>query len=217
MNREMDMAEVSDGKLYGLDDMVKADCGGCKGCSMCCEDMVDTIILDPLDIYRLTNALHTTFEAMLGTQLELEVYDGLILPHLKKSIKTGGCPFLDENRRCSVHADRPGFCRIFPLGRYYQDGDFTYILQVHECPKPKTKIRVRKWVDISDADKNRVFINQWHDLQKEMQTSLSRCEEVLQKNLTLQFLKIFYLTPYTEEDFYAQFELRYRTMRSILQ
>ena len=57
---------------------------------MCCEDMVDTIILDPLDIYRLTNALHTTFEAMLGTQLELEVYDGLILPHLKKSIKTGG-------------------------------------------------------------------------------------------------------------------------------
>ena len=97
--------------------MVKADCGGCKGCSMCCEDMVDTIILDPLDIYRLTNALHTTFEAMLGTQLELEVYDGLILPHLKKSIKTGGCPFLDENRRCSVHADRPGFCRIFPLGR----------------------------------------------------------------------------------------------------
>ena len=25
MNREMDMAEVSDGKLYGLDDMVKAD------------------------------------------------------------------------------------------------------------------------------------------------------------------------------------------------
>ena len=28
MNREMDMAEVSDGKLYGLDDMVKADCAG---------------------------------------------------------------------------------------------------------------------------------------------------------------------------------------------
>ena len=31
MKREMDMAEVSDGKLYGLDDMVKADCAGCEG------------------------------------------------------------------------------------------------------------------------------------------------------------------------------------------
>lgn len=36
MNREMDMAEVSDGKLYGLDDMVKADCAGCEGCHACC-------------------------------------------------------------------------------------------------------------------------------------------------------------------------------------
>ena len=90
MERNVDIKEISDGRTYRDNDMVKADCGGCKGCSMCCEDMVDTIILDPLDIYRLTNALHTTFEAMLGTQLELEVYDGLILPHLKKSIKTGG-------------------------------------------------------------------------------------------------------------------------------
>ena len=30
MKREMDMAEVSDGKLYGLDDMVKADCAGVR-------------------------------------------------------------------------------------------------------------------------------------------------------------------------------------------
>ena len=35
MNREMDMAEVSDGKLYGLDDMVKADCAGIAGIHVC--------------------------------------------------------------------------------------------------------------------------------------------------------------------------------------
>lgn len=29
MEREIDMKEVSDGRLYGLRDMVKADCGGC--------------------------------------------------------------------------------------------------------------------------------------------------------------------------------------------
>lgn len=37
MEREIDMKEVSDGRLYGLRDMVKADCGGCAGCSQCCE------------------------------------------------------------------------------------------------------------------------------------------------------------------------------------
>ena len=37
MEREIDMKEVSDGRLYGPRDMVKADCGGCAGCSQCCE------------------------------------------------------------------------------------------------------------------------------------------------------------------------------------
>ena len=217
MKRDVDILDISDGRFYRENDMVKADCGGCVGCSMCCRDMVDTIVLDPLDVWHLTNRLGLPFEEMLDKQLMLDVFDGLILPRLKESRETEGCPFLDGDGRCSVHADRPGFCRIFPLGRYYENGDFTYILQVKECPRPKTKIKVKKWIDIPDMDKNRKFINQWHGLQKEMQDRLAQCEEVLQKNLTLQFLKIFYLTPYTKDDFYAQFESRYRTIRSILQ
>lgn len=40
-------------KLYKAGDMVKADCGGCQGCSECCRGMGDSIKLDPLDVYRL--------------------------------------------------------------------------------------------------------------------------------------------------------------------
>ncbi len=36
MLREVDIKEISDGRLYGVNDMVKADCGGCAGCSVCC-------------------------------------------------------------------------------------------------------------------------------------------------------------------------------------
>ena len=39
MERNVDIIEISDGRTYRDNDMVKADCGGCKGCSMCCEDM----------------------------------------------------------------------------------------------------------------------------------------------------------------------------------
>ena len=31
MKRNIDMNEISDGKLYELNDMVKADCNDCKG------------------------------------------------------------------------------------------------------------------------------------------------------------------------------------------
>ena len=39
MERRIDLAEISDGKLYGAEDMVKADCGDCEGCSACCQGM----------------------------------------------------------------------------------------------------------------------------------------------------------------------------------
>ena len=69
MEREIDMKEVSDGRLYGLRDMVKADCGGCQGCSDCCESMGSTIILDPYDVWRLTKGLKTSFDELLRDKL----------------------------------------------------------------------------------------------------------------------------------------------------
>ena len=47
MDRYIDLNEVSDGKLYTSNDLVKAGCNDCQGCSACCESMADTIILDP--------------------------------------------------------------------------------------------------------------------------------------------------------------------------
>lgn len=53
MNRDVDVRDISDGRFYTANDLVKADTGGCDGCSECCRSMVDTIILDPWDIYML--------------------------------------------------------------------------------------------------------------------------------------------------------------------
>ena len=55
MNKNLE--EISDGKIYGLHDMVRAACNDCEGCHFCCEDMGDSIILDPLDVYLLQKNL----------------------------------------------------------------------------------------------------------------------------------------------------------------
>ncbi len=81
MLRDINLNEVSDGKLYGINDMARADCNGCKGCSSCCQGMGHSIILDPLDICRLTYGLHKTFEELLNQSIELNVVDGIILPN----------------------------------------------------------------------------------------------------------------------------------------
>ena len=39
MKRNVTLEEISDGNLYEANDMVKADCQDCKGCSDCCQDV----------------------------------------------------------------------------------------------------------------------------------------------------------------------------------
>ena len=128
MLRDIDLNEISDGRLYTANDMVKADCMGCQGCASCCQGMGDSIVLDPYDMYRLCMGLKTTPAALLASSLELGVVDGLILPHLKMNGNTDSCMYLNKDSRCSIHPFRPGFCRLFPLGRYYENNSFSYLL-----------------------------------------------------------------------------------------
>ena len=71
MLRDIDLKEISDGRFYGLNDMVKADCGGCEGCSACCRGMGSSILLDPLDAARLSIGTNKTFEGMVNEEIEL--------------------------------------------------------------------------------------------------------------------------------------------------
>ena len=77
MERMIDLKEISDGRLYTAEDMVKADCQDCKGCSACCRGMGSSIILDPYDIYQLELGLHLSFEKLLAGYLELNVVEGM--------------------------------------------------------------------------------------------------------------------------------------------
>lgn len=211
MEREIDMKEVSDGRFYGLRDMVRADCGGCEGCSDCCRGMGSSIVLDPYDVYRLTTGLNLSFEQLLEEKVELNIVEGIILPNLKMAGPQEQCGFLNEEGRCGIHPFRPGMCRIFPLGRYYENESFQYFLQVHECKKePKTKVKVQKWIDTPEAKKNEAFIIQWHYFLKQLSGRIEHTEEgSFQKSLSMYILKNFYLKPYERDrDFYDQFQER---------
>ena len=137
MKRNIDMQEVSDGKLYTSADLARLGCSDCAGCSDCCQGMGESIILDPYDIYQLTKRLGCTFQDLLQDKIELNPVDGVILPNLALNGSEEKCGFLNEQGRCSIHAIRPGFCRLFPLGRIYEDHTFHYFLQIHECKKTK--------------------------------------------------------------------------------
>lgn len=188
--------------------MVKADCGGCDGCSDCCRGMGSSIQLDPYDVHRLEAGLHLSFGQLLAERLELNVVDGMILPNLRMTGPEEACGFLDPQGRCGIHPYRPGFCRMFPLGRIYGERSFRYFLQVHECRREaRTKVKVRRWIDTPDFKIYEKFVADWHYFLKDLEEGMREDgNQERMKTMNMYVLDQFYVAPYrVEEDFYPQF------------
>lgn len=218
MKRNIDLHTISDGKLYTSNDMVKADCNGCNGCSSCCHGMGNSIVLDPLDVYRITEHLGITFGELLKSVVELNVVDGIILPNMKMVGLAKSCAFLTKEGRCSIHSVRPGVCRLFPLGRFYEKESFRYFLQVQECPKEnKTKVKVKKWIDTPNLKEYEQFVTDWHYFLDEVENVLKEAEETKQRRINMYLLKCFYMQTYpAETTFYETFYKRLNETKKML-
>ena len=197
-------------KFVNLNDLVRADCHDCHGCSLCCRDMGDSILLDPYDAFQLQKEEKTVSALLESGVVALTVWEGMILPHLLMNKITGACSFLSAEGRCSIHAYRPGMCRLFPLGRNYSDGKMNYFLLEHACEnKSRSKIKVSRWLGIAPAEQYHQFVLAWHDFRHAMVDILSEAEEEQAKQLNLYLLRTFFLAPYdVMGDFYEQFENR---------
>lgn len=219
MEREIDLEAISDGRLYTADDLVKIGCNDCSGCSSCCRTVSDTILLDPYDGKELCLATGLHFDGLMTSgHIELSVVEGVILPHLHLKSNQAGCTFLSEAGRCLIHDHRPGFCRMFPMGRLYEDGSFRYFLQVSECPYPhKSKVKLKKWLNIPQLASYERFVSNWHFFIKDVGRRLMQEENpAVSKQQNLFLLQHFYRTPYTGSDFYAEYTARVEAARAAL-
>lgn len=226
MERNVSFEEISDGKRYHNNDMAKLGCNDCEGCSACCRGMGESIVLDPWDIYMLMKNLNVTFENLMEDKIELNVVAGMILPNLKLSAAEEGCNFLSEAGRCTIHGFRPGICRLFPLGRIYEEESFTYFLQTKECHKEnRTKVKINKWLGIPELEAYETFITEWHYFTKDFQYMAKRMPKDLLQRWNLFLLQTFYVNPYVinEENssdndlgFYQEFHRRLTSVKKQL-
>lgn len=213
LRRNVDINEITDGKSYTANDMVKIGCGGCQGCFSCCQGMGSSVTLDPYDMWQLNSFGKMGFEQLFGTFIELHAEDGLIFPNLKMAGEKETCAFLNDEGRCSIHAFRPGLCRLFPLGRMYTEDGFSYIHQIHECKKAdKTKVKIKKWMEISDLTKYEQYVKRWHDFTAVCKDALEELSEDEKRVLALFLLKTFFQRDYPAEtealSFYEEFYKR---------
>ena len=230
MLREQTLEEIYDGRFYTPDDPVPVGCGDCAGCSECCRNTGDSIILDPYDMYMLCCATGRTFTDMIEQEIEIRLVDGLILPNLMqhhdgetdpqgKSLRQEDhCPFLSAAGRCTIHPYRPGFCRLYPMGRYYTDDGFRYILQKDECTgREKTPVLLREWLGIEDLEAYEDYVKNWHAFRKKAEQAAAYLTERSRDSVARYILQVFFVHPYlTDIDFYTQYDVRMETCRKAL-
>lgn len=196
MLRNCRIEDISDGRRYREQDMVKIACEECKGCSACCRNMEDTIVLDPYDVWNLTIGTGKLFQEYLNREIQLKITDGLILPHLAMK-ENNCCYFLSEEGRCTIHKNRPGICQLFPLGRIYEKEDYYYFIQNDQCQHPlKSKIKLSKWIGDQATSWYHDYVLGWHRVIKTQQGKMVELplEEAKERNMEL--LQVFYLNPF---------------------
>ncbi|WP_026509640.1 YkgJ family cysteine cluster protein [Butyrivibrio sp. LC3010] len=211
MIRDVELDSISDGRKYEAGDLAKLGVGDCSGCHACCCGMGDTVVLDPYDVFSMEKGLSKKFEELQKDSIDLRVVDGIILPCLKMTGSACGeneaCNFLNDEGRCSIHAFRPGFCRLFPLGRIYENETHKYFLQVDECQKERqAKIKIKKWIGTPNFAQYEKYVDTWHYFIKGISERTGEMGEDQLKAVNMGLLRTFYAMDYdVNADFYPQF------------
>ncbi|WP_366141525.1 YkgJ family cysteine cluster protein [Pseudodesulfovibrio sp.] len=106
------LPELEEGRTYHF------RCHPGIGCfNACCSDL--TLVLTPYDILRMRRALHMGSVDFLCAHAVGHRDPGTHFPAFQLRMtdsENRACPFVTP-QGCSIYADRPGACRMYPLGR----------------------------------------------------------------------------------------------------
>ncbi|MBW1732174.1 MAG: YkgJ family cysteine cluster protein [Deltaproteobacteria bacterium] len=83
----------------------------------CCAKL--RLILTPYDILRIKNRLGISSSKFLDLYTDTLFEEGLRFPLVRLKMtpdEQGRCPFVTE-KGCTIYEDRPGACRLYPIGR----------------------------------------------------------------------------------------------------
>lgn len=159
-------------------------------------------------MYQIIIGSGKTYGDLIHHKIELHKEDQVTLPNLKMIGETQACGFLDGQERCSIHSYRPSICRLFPLGRYYENKDFKYFFQTGECPKlDLSKVKVKKWIGIENYNENKKFILYWYDFVKALKWRVKFVKDVKElEAINAYLIKTFYAIDWKDDQiFYEEF------------
>jgi uncharacterized protein len=187
-----------------LEDSFEFACGPEVRCfTECCGKL--ELLLTPYDVLRLHIRLGISSAEFLDTYSIMRWATGHGFPEIMMKMNADNdkrCPFVTPEG-CSVYEDRPGACRIYPLGRaatkHAMDGtprEFYFPVREDHCKgfEQNRKLTVREWL----ADQGMEDYNRINDLLMELYILKARSRGIA---LGQQHMQMFTMACYNTERF----------------
>jgi len=164
----------------------------------CCANL--TLALTPYDIIRLKNRLNMTSGEFLDRYTETRTDQDQRFPRVTLSMldrEGRPCPFVSP-QGCAVYEDRPGACRIYPLGRGSAPGgrEMFFLVREDHCRgfEETREWTVRSWM----ADQGLDQYNAVNDLWMEIITSKKSMGQEAQ---VMKKMQMFFMVSYNPDRF----------------
>ena len=169
----------------------------------CCANL--NLVLTPYDVLRLKNRLKLSSESFLEKYTFSYVDQAYGIPVVKLKMnndKTRQCPFVTPEG-CSVYEDRPGACRLYPVGRAaskiskkHSTGEYYFIIKESHCLgfNEKRDWTVQEWVMNQGMDEYNAMNDFFMDI-----TAGRQAKTI--KALSEQQLQMYYMACYNLDDF----------------
>ncbi len=186
----------------------------CKLCGGCCRYVADSIMLEPMDAYRLARYLRERGEPVAGIEDVLSQYshaawlaDCLPIFLLNTVGPLDVCVFLKAGR-CSVYEARPRACRLYPftVAPGSRGRDFQYLLCT-EKPHHFADgiVTVKDWLSRNFPKDARQFLKTDYDAFPVLGRNIRAMGEAQFKEILFRFLFYRYYNYDLEQPFLPQF------------
>ena len=203
-NQSGDRPAVDPDKRLSPDDSFQFSCGPHVPCfTECCRKL--ELLLTPYDVLRLRKRLGLSSADFLDTHCIMRWKTVHGFPEVMLKMESGDeklCPFVTP-RGCSIYEDRPGACRIYPLGRastsHPMDGskrEFYFTVREAHCKgfEEPLEWKVREWL----GDQGMYDYNRINDLLMEIYVHRPRGRKI---SLGPQHVQMFIMACYNQERF----------------
>jgi Fe-S-cluster containining protein len=155
----------------------------------CCANL--NLVLTPYDILRLKKRLDISSDEFLEkfTETNVDKHPRFPMMTLKMNMdQIGACPFV-ISKGCTIYEDRPGACRIYPLGRAAMKVDKEkdarekfFIVQEEHCLgfEEERKWSVEEWMANEGVSEYNAMNDHWLEIISSPK-SLGKKEEIPRK------------------------------------